>query len=57
MCQFSLEEVTLTLVLVLYYQLSTSLGLSCLKQELVQRFASTELDPVLVAIEMGSKVF
>ena len=47
----------LTLVQVHCYLLSTSLGLSSIKQELALRFASADLDLVLVAIEMGFEVF
>ena len=47
----------LALIKVHCYLLSTSLGLSSIKQELVLRFASTNLDLMLVAAEMGSKVF
>ena len=47
----------LALIKVHYYFISTSLGLSSIKQELALRFASTDLDLVLVAVEMGSEVF
>ena len=57
MCQFSLEEVMLALVQVHCYFISTSLGLSSIEQELALRFASTDLDLMLAAAEMGSKVF
>ena len=47
----------LALIKVHCYLLSTSLGLSSIKQVLALRFASANLDLVLVAVEMGSEVF